>query len=675
MAQNETWLAHDLMNAVKVQYLDGNLFSQDNAGNLIGVTMTRDGANYSGGGSVSANVIRADGATVAVTGALSGNKATVVLPQAAYAVPGVVSIVIKLTVNGEVTTIGAVVGNVYQSSTDTAVDPGTVIPDVEALIAAIDEAVASIPADYSSLWTSLAPAFSTIKDYQVGQYVTYNGDFYRFILPHSAGSWNTADVEQTDIGKDLSDVNKLKFPVSGVTGQIVFSRFNYGGSSWTGHMNYFYLYKNPIIAGIKKLKVKCVLQSSQISLMLIKRRGNDYVLVSKETKSSGTSGEVTFENVIFEGACYLGIGGPCVTRTDVAVSPGYIGDMSEITDNVLGTLTDNTYGFIFDLETMSQPSDGLNPDFFEGTDTEKLQQAFDYCATSGGVINIRRKFTISSTITISHQYEEENRIVVQGSTAEAELSSATTYSFRSSNASKGGIIFRDIKITNGAVSSVHAFLNGGSELNSATLVNIVFENCWFSGFPQIYNAVNYCQSLWLINCVIRNISSSVIYTAGYQWYNVNILHCIIEQVNTIGSIGYPQGVNIKDCVIEGNTSATCINLVGGAYSINIEGNYFEANGTDINMASMSSAERNVRIVGNFFSNTEGNSIVLPTSANDGYTSTITIMNNKHMNQNGKYLVSGTSGQVYDEVFCAFNSGAITDLPGTGLHVLTPSNFF
>ena len=206
MAQNETWLNHDLLDAVKVQYLDGNLFSMDNAGNLIGVKLTRDGVDYSGGGSVSANVIRADGGTVSVVGALSGNTATVVLPQAAYAVPGVVSIVVKLTVSGEVTTIAAVVANVYQSSTDAPIDPGTIIPSVQTLIAAIDAAVASIPADYSALWTSLAPAFSTSVNYTAGQYVTYNGALYRFTTDHAAGAWNSAHVTATNIGSELSSL-------------------------------------------------------------------------------------------------------------------------------------------------------------------------------------------------------------------------------------------------------------------------------------------------------------------------------------------------------------------------------------------------------------------------------------------------------------------------------------
>lgn len=205
MAQNETWLKHDLLDAVKVQYLDGNLFSMDNAGNLIGVTLTRDGEDYSGGGSVSANVIRSDGRTVAVSGALSEKTATVVLPQAAYAVPGVVSIVVKLTASGQVTTIAALVANVYRSSTDTAIDPGTIIPSIQSLISQINTAVASIPADYSALWTKLAPAFSPDSSYVAGQYVTHNSGLWRFNTSHS-GSWSSSDVTAVNLGGEISDL-------------------------------------------------------------------------------------------------------------------------------------------------------------------------------------------------------------------------------------------------------------------------------------------------------------------------------------------------------------------------------------------------------------------------------------------------------------------------------------
>ena len=236
MAQIETWLNQDLLNPVKVRYIDGNFFSQDNAGNLIGINLTRDGMNYSGGGSVSANVIRADGATVAVTGALSGNVATVVLPQSAYAVVGILSIVIKLTVNSEVTTIGAVVGNVYQSSTDTAVDPGTVIPDIDTLVAEIEAAVASIPADYSDLWASVAPNFIANKNYYAGQFVTYNGKVYQFTKNHAAGSWSSNGVWEVSLGQRTGDeiimINKFVDDFAANAAKIAVSTNGTTGKYW-----------------------------------------------------------------------------------------------------------------------------------------------------------------------------------------------------------------------------------------------------------------------------------------------------------------------------------------------------------------------------------------------------------------------------------------------------------
>lgn len=211
MAVFETWLDQDLKKPVRIQYLSGNLFSQDNMGNLIGVNVTDDGAPATLGGSVSANVIRADGATVAVdTGVLSGNKASVTLPQAAYAVPGVITVVIKITSGTDVTTLAAVVTTVYRSSTDTIVDPGTIIPSIQTLISQIETAVASIPSDYSSLWTTLAPAYSTSATYAVGQYVTYNGGLYRCTTAiTSAESWTAAHWTAAKVGNDLSDLKSV----------------------------------------------------------------------------------------------------------------------------------------------------------------------------------------------------------------------------------------------------------------------------------------------------------------------------------------------------------------------------------------------------------------------------------------------------------------------------------
>ena len=147
----ETWYNQDLQVPVTVQYLDGNVFSQDNLGNLIGVNVFDGGAPASISGTVSATIIRADGVTVPVTGSLSGNSCYIILPSAAYVVPGPISIIIKLTGGGSTTTLCAIVANVYQSSTDAVVDPGTIIPSVSALIAEIENVAATIPQDYSEL--------------------------------------------------------------------------------------------------------------------------------------------------------------------------------------------------------------------------------------------------------------------------------------------------------------------------------------------------------------------------------------------------------------------------------------------------------------------------------------------------------------------------------------------
>lgn len=206
MAMIETWFSQDLNEPVKVHQLDGNVFSQDNQGNLIGVNVFDGDEPATLSGSVSASVIRSDGTTVAVSGALSGNSCYIILPAAAYAVPGILSIIIKLTGGGSTTTLCAVVANVYQSATDATVDPGTIIPDISELIAEIESAIASIPADYSNLWKALAPNFSTSTAYKVGQYVTYNGGLYRFKIAHS-GSWNSAHATKVDISAGLTRVS------------------------------------------------------------------------------------------------------------------------------------------------------------------------------------------------------------------------------------------------------------------------------------------------------------------------------------------------------------------------------------------------------------------------------------------------------------------------------------
>lgn len=220
----------DLNQAVNVQYVNGNVFSGDNGGNTINVYVMDGGQPATIDGTISAYVIRADGATVAVPGSLDGNRAYVTLPQACYAIPGPISIVIKITLNGAVTTICAIVANVYRSSTDSVVDPGEIIPDINALIAEIEQVASSIPPDYTSFGIELkffeqdAQPINEIysADLESGYYSTSTGEkmasssFIRtkILYPISSGVYYSGTGEQVRgclFDKDKNFIGSIYF--------------------------------------------------------------------------------------------------------------------------------------------------------------------------------------------------------------------------------------------------------------------------------------------------------------------------------------------------------------------------------------------------------------------------------------------------------------------------------
>ena len=133
-------------------FLKKSIGEGDKKADRFGVRAYRNGVPENLSGTCSGLFIRADGATVPVSdGYVSGNLAYVTLPETCYAVEGYFSLAIKVTTANDITTLRIVDGMVSRTSTDVAADPGTIIPSIEALIEAIDEAVASIPEDYSAL--------------------------------------------------------------------------------------------------------------------------------------------------------------------------------------------------------------------------------------------------------------------------------------------------------------------------------------------------------------------------------------------------------------------------------------------------------------------------------------------------------------------------------------------
>jgi len=205
MAQFKQWFTQDLTESIVVRHCESVMFTGDDKGAVVGVRLYDNGAAYSGGGTVTGAVKRLDGGLVALTGTLSGNAASVVIPAVALAYPGPIGVHVVLTQGGSTTTVLKAIYSVDDNS-GAAVDPGTIIPSINDLISAIESAVASIPSDYSALLHTLAPDFSASKAYFSGDYVWYNGTLYRFISDHAAGSWTGTDATAAVVGNDLSNL-------------------------------------------------------------------------------------------------------------------------------------------------------------------------------------------------------------------------------------------------------------------------------------------------------------------------------------------------------------------------------------------------------------------------------------------------------------------------------------
>lgn len=172
---------------LQVDDLTGHLFIGENGAHTFVIYgVDGDGQKVNITGTVTASVMRADGGTVWIsTGTIVDGEVYVTLSEQCYAVPGRAVISIYIANGDTATCIYCGITNVDRNRSDTSVDPGTIMPSVADLIARIEAAVNSIPADYSTLSTQVSN--------QGGQINTLNAS-----VSENAG--DIADL-QTDVSK------------------------------------------------------------------------------------------------------------------------------------------------------------------------------------------------------------------------------------------------------------------------------------------------------------------------------------------------------------------------------------------------------------------------------------------------------------------------------------------
>ena len=220
MAQFVKHFVQDLTQDIKIRQCGTIVFNADNASNVIEVELYYGAEAYDGGGTVSCSVIAPDGATVPVTGGtISGNVVSVTLTGDCFAIPGQIGVGVQV-INGTIkTTVLKAIYNVELLDTDTVIDPGDrMTTSVADLVQDIEDAVATIPADYTDLLAAIAPTFSNSAAYTAGKYVWYDGDLYRFTAAHPAGAWTGSDAAQTSIASNLESIANALSTFATVTG-------------------------------------------------------------------------------------------------------------------------------------------------------------------------------------------------------------------------------------------------------------------------------------------------------------------------------------------------------------------------------------------------------------------------------------------------------------------------
>lgn len=143
----------DLSDQLKRYTLQTPLVQNNNMAHEFNVALM-DGESEVPVENVSADFLRADGNVVPIFGdycTANGNVATVVLPEACYAVQGRATLTINVSSGDVKTCVGFFSCMVFKTNSASAVDPGTIIPSVAQLIEEIREVAESIPADYTEL--------------------------------------------------------------------------------------------------------------------------------------------------------------------------------------------------------------------------------------------------------------------------------------------------------------------------------------------------------------------------------------------------------------------------------------------------------------------------------------------------------------------------------------------
>ena len=233
MAVMELWRRRDLEGAVKTEYIDGNFFTQDSVGNLVGVRVYSNGAEVALTGSVTGYCILPSGETVSVAGTRSGNQASILVPQSALAYTGPLGITIKLVDGNTITTLMSIIVVVYRSKTDNVITPSSqIITDwanqISAALQEVEDASAAQDAKIADLKSALINhnSINVLEQITKNQSSTsYNGTTYTI----TDGVWAVSGTTSANFTRKIFESLSV-LPEWFTPGKTIYIRLNKNGS-------------------------------------------------------------------------------------------------------------------------------------------------------------------------------------------------------------------------------------------------------------------------------------------------------------------------------------------------------------------------------------------------------------------------------------------------------------
>ena len=270
-----------------------------------------------------------------------------------------------------------------------------------------------------------------------------------------------------------------------------------------------------------------------------------------------------------------------ITETELSAKKYLTAVPSEyVTDSELNAKGYATQSSVDSLTEEIDDYNILNPDSFEGTDSEKLQACFDALETTGGVISINRTYTLTDNIKIKHNSGSSSQIIVRGTgkVAGIDFGNYSFVGYDTTTKGYGGVVFEHLRLNGDGT-------NIGFNMNQ--LIRLFFNSCVIRRFTNfIYADKDYIQTVYINDCVIRHSLGATVKIAedctDGRCYDVRIVGCLAEGGAGLFDVPKTVGCAIVQNCIE-SYSATPIIVRKDMYVLDISSNYFETNGEGISI--------------------------------------------------------------------------------------------